>query len=128
MDFYSRYEDLCKQQGIDPCSQKTADILNTTRANISNWKKGTKPNSERVRDAADMLHTTTDYLLGRTDNPNDFTLLQKEEKENALPTDLLEILMQLDDSDLESVAILAKGCLDKAKYQKSTKSSGVRAI
>lgn len=32
-------------------------------------EKGTKPTIDRIRAAADMLDTSADYLLGRTDNP-----------------------------------------------------------
>lgn len=127
MDFYSRYDDLCRQRGIDPCSQKTAEMMNTTRANISNWKKGTKPSLDRVRDAADMLHTTADYLLGRTDDPTDFTLLQKKDK-NPLPQSLIELLKQLDHADMDKATSFVQGLLAADKYQKSTGYSGARAI
>ena len=57
MTFYERYEALCRVRGIDPCSQSTAEKLGTTRSNVSYWKKGTKPNVEIVRNAANLLQT-----------------------------------------------------------------------
>ena len=71
MTFYERYEALCRVRGIDPCSQSTAEKLGTTRSNVSYWKKGTKPNVEIVRNAANLLQTSADYLLGRTDDDTD---------------------------------------------------------
>ncbi|WP_304948747.1 helix-turn-helix domain-containing protein [Streptococcus sinensis] len=32
--------------------------------------KAKAPNSERLQEIADYFHVSTDYLLGRTDNPN----------------------------------------------------------
>ena len=32
--------------------------------------KTQKPNAERIAEIADYFHVSTDYLLGRTDNPN----------------------------------------------------------
>ena len=72
MTFYERYEALCRVRGIDPCSQSTAEKLGTTRSNVSYWKKGTKPNVEIVRNAANLLQTSADYLLGRTSCPEPY--------------------------------------------------------
>lgn len=69
MDFYERYEALCSVKGIAPCSHAAAEQMGTSTATISYWKKGTKPTIDRIRAAADMLDTSADYLLGRTDNP-----------------------------------------------------------
>lgn len=74
MTFYERYAKLCGQRGIEPCSQKAADMFNTTRATISTWRK-TKaiPRGETVKLIADELGVSTDYLLNRTDDPTDYT-------------------------------------------------------
>lgn len=116
MTFYERYEALCRVRGIDPCSQSTAERMGTTRSNISYWKKGTKPNVEIVRNAADMLCTSADYLLGRTDDDTDYTVAQKHGP--SLPEDVTAMLSGLDSTDLEKVMIYARGLLDGDKYQK----------
>lgn len=126
MDFYSRYEELCRKRGIEPCSQKAADALGTSRALISNWKKGTKPNLQFVRAAADMLHTTTDYLLGRVDDPSDLSNLPKEQ--SVVPPEITSLLNQLDKADVEKVIFFMQGLLAGDKYQKSRGLSGERAI
>ncbi len=116
MNFYERYEALCLRRGIDPCSQSAAEKLGTTRSNISYWKRGTKPNVEIVRNAANMLQTSADYLLGRTDDDTDYTMVQKHGP--SLPRDVTVMLSQLDGKDLEKVMIYARGLLDGDKYLK----------
>ncbi len=74
MTFYERYEKVCIQHGIDPCSQKAADLIHTTRGNISMWKKNnTTPKGEMLCAIADAYHVSTDYLVGRTDDQTDYT-------------------------------------------------------
>jgi len=126
MDFYNRYEDLCRKRGIEPCSQKAADALGTSRALISNWKKGVKPNLQFVRAAADMLNTTTDYLLGRTDDPSDLASVPQEQP--IIPKEISTLLSQLDHADREKVVFFMQGLLAGDKYQKSNAQSGVKAI
>ncbi len=74
MDFYTRYAQICSERGIDPCSQKAAELFGVTRATISTWnKKGSAPKGETVKMIADALEVSADYLLGRTDDPTDYT-------------------------------------------------------
>lgn len=128
MDFYQRYEELCRLRGIEPCSQKAADALGTSRSLISNWKKGVKPNPCFIRAAADMLNTTTDYLLGRTDDPEDFSNLPKEKP--IYPKEVTSLLDKLDGADLDKVVIFMQGILAGDKYQreKSSMKSSAKAI
>lgn len=50
-------EDLAKQ-------------VNTTKSTISNYENGhSTPSNDMLVQLADVLNTTTDYLLGRTDQP-----------------------------------------------------------
>lgn len=126
MDFYSRYEELCRKRGIEPCSQKAAEALGTSRALISNWKKGTKPNLQFVRAAADMLHTTTDYLLGRVDDPADFS--NQPKNPSAIPQEVIALLNQLDNADVEKVVFFMQGLLAGDKYQKSRGLSDGKAM
>lgn len=73
MTFFERYSDICVQQGIEPCSQRAADLFGTTRATISTWgKNNSTPRGETVRQIADGLRVSTDYLLGRTEDPTDY--------------------------------------------------------
>ena len=74
MSFYNRYVRVCREKGVLPSSQKTAETIGVTRATISFWgRKNTVPSGETVASIADMLHVSTDYLLGRTDDPTDYS-------------------------------------------------------
>ena len=63
-----RLKELREKEGI---SQKQLSIaLNISQGAIGNWESGTrKPNSEYIKKLADFFGTTTDYLLGKDDNP-----------------------------------------------------------
>lgn len=129
MDFYQRYESLCRLRGIEPCSQRAADALGTSRFLISGWKRGVKPNPGFIRAAADMLHTTTDYLLGRTDDPDDFSTMPRNEKA-IYPKEITDLLDKLDKADQDKVVIFMQGLLAGDKYQpeKSSTKSSAKAI
>lgn len=74
MRFYDQYEKICVKKGIDPCSQRAAEMFGVTRSTISIWNaKNTMPRGETVKIMADALNVSADYLLGRTSNPTDFT-------------------------------------------------------
>lgn len=48
-----------------------ADLVNTKKTTISNYETGySTPSNEMLKDLADVLNTTTDYLLGRVDDPD----------------------------------------------------------
>lgn len=62
-----------------------AKKLNVTKGTISNYENGhSTPSNEMLKDLANVLNTTTDYLLGRTDseNPGKLEHLKTEENEN----------------------------------------------
>lgn len=74
MGFYENYEKICVKKGIEPCSQRAADMFGLTRATISTWNtKGTAPKGETVAVIATALGVSADYLLGRTDDPTDYS-------------------------------------------------------
>lgn len=48
-----------------------AKRVNTTKATISNYENGhSTPSNDMLSALADVLHVSTDYLLGRTDAPD----------------------------------------------------------
>ena len=74
MTFFERYEKLCVEQGYKPASQQAADKLGTTRGTISAWKtSGNLPKTEFIISIANIYGVSVDYLLGRTDDPTDYT-------------------------------------------------------
>jgi transcriptional regulator with XRE-family HTH domain len=47
-----------------------AKLLKTTKGTISNYENNySSPSNEMLNDLADVLNVSTDYLLGRTDDP-----------------------------------------------------------
>ncbi|MBO4732099.1 MAG: helix-turn-helix transcriptional regulator [Spirochaetaceae bacterium] len=74
MTFYERYERICSEHSLDPCSQKAADLIGTTRSTISVWRtKKTMPKAEFITAIANAYGVSADYLLGRTDDPTDYS-------------------------------------------------------
>ena len=73
MSFYDRYAAIAEKRGLEPCSQKAASLFGSTKATISKWNtKDITPLGSTVAAIADALEVSTDYLLGRTDDPTDF--------------------------------------------------------
>ena len=79
-------KDLCEKQGIS---------LNTLEEKLELGKnslyglKRNQPSAERLQQIADYFNVSTDYLLGRTDNPN----IAKNGDASA-PLDLRDIAAQ----------------------------------
>ena len=63
---FKKIKELADKQGIS--LNKLEKKLSFSRNTIYNMKKST-PNVERVSMIADYFNVSTDYLLGRTDNP-----------------------------------------------------------
>ena len=74
MSFFERYAAVCLDHGIKPMSEQAAQKIGVKRATISAWKtKNTSPKSETVTAIAEAYGVSPDYLLGRTDDPTDYT-------------------------------------------------------
>jgi transcriptional regulator with XRE-family HTH domain len=74
MTFFERYEKLCLANGYKPGSEQAAQALGTNRGTISAWKtSGKPPKTEYLVVIADTYGVSTDYLLGRTDDPTDYS-------------------------------------------------------
>ena len=71
---FDRIKELAKKQGLS--INLLEEKLGYSRNTIYNLKNS-KPSTERISEIADYFHVSTDYLLGRTDNPviaNDDTI------------------------------------------------------
>lgn len=66
--FYERLTSLCEKRGVK--ITHVAAELRMGSGNLSNWKSGRMPRGESLSKLADYFHVSTDYLLGRTDNPS----------------------------------------------------------
>lgn len=131
MTFYERYAAIAEKQGLDPCSQKAADLFGLTKATISVWNvKGTTPKGETVATMADMLGVSADYLLGRTDDPTDYarktegpatpeaTVVQRIRsiQPPAISKALMILYNKLDETDKLKIEGVIQGMLMQDKY------------
>ncbi|KXV85686.1 XRE family transcriptional regulator [Streptococcus pneumoniae] len=66
MQTVDRIKELAKKQGLSINSLE--EKLGYSRNTIYNLKSS-KPSTERISEIADYFNVSTDYLLGRTDNP-----------------------------------------------------------
>ena len=63
---YEKIKELADNRGIS--LTKLEEDLGYSRNTLYKLKSQ-KPNAERISEIADYFHVSTDYLLGRTDNP-----------------------------------------------------------
>lgn len=64
---YNLIEKLCKENGTSPT--KLCTEITGSSGNLPTWKKGNIKADTLVK-IADYFHVSVDYLLGRTDEPN----------------------------------------------------------
>ena len=68
MNFWETYEKLCSTVGKKP--NQVGRELGTSSASVTQWKNGSIPSGEKLVQIADYFNVTTDYLLGRTSEPD----------------------------------------------------------
>lgn len=88
---FEKIKELAEKQGIS--INKLEENLGLSRNTIYNIKTK-KPSAERLQEIADYFNVSTDYLLGRTDNPKLYTTSDGKE---------------VDLSDLRSSVVLFDG-------------------
>lgn len=136
--FYAKYLALCKLHNIEPCGQQIANALGTTRASIASWgRRDTPPRAAVLVSIANLMHVTVDYLLGRTEDPTDYTdiksIYETAAKGNISSEDLKHIedlinksqradsvqehlFRRLDDIDRGKAEAFVRGLLSSDKY------------
>ncbi len=68
MKLHERIAHLRNQQGFT--QQRVADAIGISRGAYANYEVGTRePDAETLSKLADLYQVSTDYLLGRTDDP-----------------------------------------------------------
>lgn len=81
---------------------------------IYSWKKS-NPSIDKVEKVSDFLNVSTDYLLGRTDNPS---ILSDEQKREQTVEEALQSVMSYDgkevtENDREILKSIIEAYLDK---------------
>lgn len=64
---YERLQELCKQRGTTITA--VCEKVTGNKGNLRTWKKNYM-RSDWLDEVASLLETSTDYILGRTDNPD----------------------------------------------------------
>lgn len=106
---FERIKKLAKKQQLTLA--RVNDLAGIGTNSIYRWKKQT-PTSNNLQKVANVLHTSTDYLLGNTDDPSpanthDRHAIDIESDEllsyrgRPIPSDYLDIIKNLMDSDIE---------------------------
>ena len=102
LGFYDRFLAVCQSADVDPCGMSVSKALGINKATISTWKSAkTTPKGETVKRIADYFLVSADFLLGRTDDPTDYST----GKRSTVPTILLrkmELLSALDQVRVEA--------------------------
>ena len=111
MSFYDRYAECCKDQGIEPSSQSTADLWSVTRATVSAWKKnGNAPRGDVVAKISERFNVSADYLLGLTDK-------KKSASDSSDQPKILSLYDALDAEDQKKAIAFLEFMLADGKYQ-----------
>ncbi|MBQ8134861.1 MAG: helix-turn-helix transcriptional regulator [Clostridia bacterium] len=85
MKYYKRLQDL--RNDNDLTQEDIAKILNTTKQTYGRYEKGKRKLSiEDLIKIADFYGVSTDYILGRTDNP---------EINTEKPTDIIKSITKI---------------------------------
>lgn len=66
--FYENFLKACNKRGVKPTP--LLKKLEISSGNLEKWKNGASINSDYLCRIADELDCTSDYLLGRVDDPN----------------------------------------------------------
>ena len=88
--------------------------LNFSKNSLYAWKKS-KPSIDKLNAVADYFHVSTDYLLGRTDDPN-IGVAPEERKltvEEALASVMSSDGKPLTDNDREILSAMIEAYLEK---------------
>jgi transcriptional regulator with XRE-family HTH domain len=97
MNFGLKLKNLRENKNMT--QEELGELLKVSKASISKYENNThEPNISTMNFIADFFNVTTDYLLGRTDDPN--TVLLESDK---LPPEL---------KDLDAIEVV-KGAFDK---------------
>lgn len=103
MVFYDMVCSLCAEKGITITDVTKA--LKISKSNVTNWKNGSIPKTDKVDKIADYFGVSTDYLLGKSDirkpeQSDDKLLRLLDDPNNRV---LFEKLMSLSDDNMSLI-------------------------
>lgn len=90
MGFPHRLRELRKEKKLT--QEELGSKINVTKVSVSGYENGNRnPDTETLQKLADYFNVSTDYLLGRTDNPYDRETTHTIRKEDLSSDSLSEI-------------------------------------
>lgn len=100
-----RVSKLRKELGIS--QEQLAELLDTTQSQVSQYERGkNEPSAHVLEVLADVLDTTVDYILERTDNPK--RPLRNELDLDEVEREALQILRSKKPADRKRVVEIMK--------------------
>lgn len=100
MELSTILKQLREKKGIG--QKELATMLNYSTGTVSNYENGVHaPSLDTLSALADYYGVTTDYLLGRTDHPNDtgIKIMEQHISRSYTVNDLLRFLLCLPESE-----------------------------
>ena len=112
---FEKIKELCQKRGISINSLE--ETLGYSRNTIYSMKSK-KPNAERLQEIADYFNVSTDFLLGRTDNPaiagNSVTKAEIDLKKDAVKSFFYDG-HELNNEDLDLISSLLEARMRNRK-------------
>lgn len=112
--FYSRLNALCAERRV-----KITNVIiemGMGSGNLSKWKAGGIPKGDTLSKLADYFQVSTDYLLGRTDDPSPAGMAKEP---SPLRSALLGNFDQLNQEGQERLVETSDDMVSSGKYKKS---------
>lgn len=115
MAFLQRVLGLLESTGIS--KNKLVTTLGINKNSFVDWEnRGNIPSGDVVANIADYFHVSTDYLLGRTDDPSPAGMAKKP---SPLRSALLGNFDQLNQEGQERLVETSDDMVSSGKYKKS---------
>ena len=83
MKFWETYVKLCSS--VEKKPTQVGREVGVSSASVTQWKNGSVPSGEKLVQIADYFNVTTDYLLGRTSEPDMPTELESYDNNMPVP-------------------------------------------
>lgn len=109
--FYIKLQELCNNKKITITN--LALELGISRSNVTNWKNGSIPKSDKIQKIAEYFNVSTDYLLtGKEASADDLKAA------DPLREELLNIAKGLSEENQKALLAMAKSLKESSQQKK----------
>lgn len=100
MSFAKKIRSLRQSRNL--MQKDVAKVLEVSDVAVSHWERGIRtPDVETLTKLADLFHVTTDYLLGRSDDPYG-RIIRLESLSKDLPSGYMDVVASASQANLTS--------------------------